>query len=77
MMGTFNLLDTTIYAGLKQWYMITFDSSSALTSSYPFVRLKLRNDLKFARPEQCESTLIQPFNESGIICTIVPSTSDR
>ena len=41
--GTFNLLDSssTIYSGLKQWYEVAFTSASAVTSTYPFIHLKL------------------------------------
>jgi hypothetical protein len=52
MTGSFNLLasDMTIYAGLKQWYSVEFDSPIGTTSTYPFIRFKLNNDLKFSRP---------------------------
>ena len=52
MSGSFNFLDSAsmMYSGLKQWYEVAFTSSSATTSTYPFIRLKLSPELKFARP---------------------------
>lgn len=52
MTGTFNLLDvtSTIYSGLKQWYEVGFTTASSVTSTYPFIRLKLGSELQFTSP---------------------------
>ncbi len=66
LIGYFDFAENTLYSGLSQWFSISFKNSIASVSKYAFLRFSLSSDLEFALPIQCNSTSIQPFNESGI-----------
>jgi hypothetical protein len=45
MVGYFDFLEPIYYAGLAQWYSISFSNAPVTVSSYPFIRLQLDNNL--------------------------------
>jgi hypothetical protein len=66
MIGYFDFLEPTYYAGLPQWYSISFSNAPVTVSDYPFITVKLTADVKFSSPLQCNSTTLLPFNASGV-----------
>jgi hypothetical protein len=66
LIGYFDLLESTVYAGLPQWYSISFSIPATAVSSYPFIRLVLSSTMTFSTPIQCNSTTILPFNATGM-----------
>ena len=70
MTGYFDFLEPVYYAGLDQWYSISFSNAPVTVSTYPFVRLQLDSNLVFSSPVQCNSSTIIPYNSSGLLFTL-------
>ena len=43
--GYFDFMEPNIYAGLPQWYSISFENPSVSVSNYPFLRISLDSNL--------------------------------
>jgi hypothetical protein len=67
MVGYFDFLEPIYYAGLAQWYSISFSNAPVTVSQYPFIRLILDSNLIFSTPIQCNSTTLFPYNSSGLL----------
>jgi hypothetical protein len=67
MIGYFDFLEPVYYAGLAQWYSISFSNAPVTVSQYPFIRLILDSNLIFSTPIQCNSSTILPYNTSGLL----------
>lgn len=67
MVGYFDFLEPVYYAGLAQWYSISFSNAPVTVSKYPFIRLILDNRLIFSTLIQCNSSTILPYNSSGLL----------
>ena len=75
LVGYFDFLEPVYYAGLEQWYSISFSNSPVTVGTYPFIRLQLDSNLIFSSPIQCNSTTVIPFNASGLMFKLESSTS--
>jgi hypothetical protein len=64
--GYFDFIETTLYSGLSQWYSISFENSNTKVSNYPLIRVTLDSLMMYSDPVQCNSTTLQPYNETGI-----------
>lgn len=67
MVGYFDFLEPVYYAGLAQWYSISFSNAPVTVSKYPFIRLVLDSNLIFSTPIQCNSSTILSYNSSGLL----------
>lgn len=63
--GAFSFLETTYYNGVPQWYTFSFQTTAAVVSTYPYLRLTLNQGLRFATPIQCRSLTINSYNLTG------------
>lgn len=75
MIGYFEFIEPAIYAGLEQWYSISFLNSPVTVSSYPFIRFISDSTMEFALPIQCNSTTILPFNQTGLLFKVESNSS--
>jgi hypothetical protein len=75
LVGYFDFIESIPYAGLEQWYSISFSNAAVTVSTYPYILLKLDSNLIFANPIQCNSTTLLPFNQTGIIYEKINSNS--
>jgi hypothetical protein len=65
LIGYFEFIELIVYAGLAQWYSISFATPLVTVSSYPYLRISLSSNMQFSLPIQCNSTSLTPYNETG------------
>ncbi len=75
LVGFFSFMEPSLYAGLPQWYSVSFINSLAAVSTYPFIRISTDSNIQFSTPLQCNSTTLLPFNASGILFSQESSSS--
>lgn len=62
-----------MFGGLGHWYSISFETPAVGVSAYPYLQLTLDPLMSFSSPIQCNSSSLDPYNETNLMFKMLSS----